>query len=1117
MTSQTITTITPADVQQDLQSNGLDTLGLTSVALSTRWADTTPANTDYDSAALILTIGALRAPYRGILDFAFSPASSTLAADIAATDLSLTVAPGDGARFPSPSGGDILLTVQDVAGTAMEVVSCTARNSDTFTIVRAADNTTAESFKAGAKVSLRLSPGARTSSFIGADGSPLTGTCAVYRLHPAAAWRLETLMKARYASGNDPLVLPVPSSMVVRGAQGFTTSSWLEPDESMPNLSGQISFHDRRGLIVDPVYVAGLFADLQTWLTGLTGTTSTAPATGAGGVQSIAALSSSTLVHVVDLHGNVYKPALPAATLVTTDGSGNQTGTVPAAGLVTLNSGDGIDVASPATDNGRLRWGWETNGVLARVRLAPPALPAGSPAPALPQQFYRLTVVDTIWALLGNRTGEKVLGIPADDQTIPADVLPKVRDQIVIDYLADGPDTLAEASAVLARPSQNMILAVSPVLDTTMAVPTQVGVNAHWPAFPAPNGGAGFPSPPASAKDGITAEWTAGSDVVVTVAADKVPDGAHIRIYPQVYVTIPAITQEPSFLRGDGGAAIARAGQPTLVLLGNPFQLATGQPRPSPANLTMDIVVAPRSGARKMWGAVAVQVSAGPAPAPADPFSGTNGVTSMVTTFESIAPSPIFGVPDTITPPSTAPPNLIQFVRALASETPPRQGPRLPTMARFETILTTGTLGGSPSGTLLWEAVLSGGRWARESRSALHASGNPGNPAGPDLHAPGIHVTGGLAYDLARHAMRRAQPILPLPGTPAATPGWIIAMDGGNFNEPADTVSTNTGIGVLLETVAAVCETPELSAVSPPAPGTTAQTAVNSIASAIGVQAPSITATNDARIIGEIRHECVVSASGARDALWSLRRALREARELIYIESPQFARTARPAGTPTAEQVDLVGEIVTSLGDHPNLKVIVCTPREADFMANYPGWSREHYKARTEAVGMLLAAAPDRIAVFHPAGFPGRTAYVRTTSVIVDDVWSLVGATHFRRRGMTFDGSVAVASFDRQMDNGYSKNVRTCRRTLMAAKMAIPAPGPTSASADWLRLGHPESAFQLVTDWLAEGGLGLIQPLWPGPSDTSVLPATDDMADPDGSDGTTFIGLFASLIAEAGH
>ena len=67
-----------------------------------------------------------------------------------------------------------------------------------------------------------------------------------------------------------------------------------------------------------------------------------------------------------------------------------------------------------------------------------------------------------------------------------------------------------------------------------------------------------------------------------------------------------------------------------------------------------------------------------------------------------------------------------------------------------------------------------------------------------------------------------------------------------------------------------------------------------------------------------------------------------------------------------------------------------------------------------------------------------------------------------------------------------------------------------------MRLALPQSAFALVTDWLAQGGLGQIQPLWPGPSDTTVLPATGDMADPDGSNGATFLGLFASLIAEAG-
>jgi hypothetical protein len=59
-------------------------------------------------------------------------------------------------------------------------------------------------------------------------------------------------------------------------------------------------------------------------------------------------------------------------------------------------------------------------------------------------------------------------------------------------------------------------------------------------------------------------------------------------------------------------------------------------------------------------------------------------------------------------------------------------------MACFETVVVTGTAGGSPARTLNWEAVLSGGKWLHETRSALHASGNPGNPAGPDVHAPGI-------------------------------------------------------------------------------------------------------------------------------------------------------------------------------------------------------------------------------------------------------------------------------------------------------------------------------------------------------------------------------------------
>jgi hypothetical protein len=1109
----TITTLTPAEVQENLQNDGLGTLGLTTLSLAPRWTNVTPLAAAYDAAQLTLNLVTLRAPFRGILEFAFPSATSTLASALSNSATSITVAGGEGARFPSPTGGSVLLTLSNASGSKVEVVGCTSRAGDTLTITRGALGSTAQSFSPGDRVTLRLTPHTRSDAFTGADGNPLALPAAVLRLHPQAVLRLENLAAERYAAPGNPAILPVPWAMAVRGAQGFTSARWYEADEIIPSVSGAVSFHDGRGLPIDPIYVAALFADLQAWLGGLLPESPSGPAAGPGGVQPIAALASGTLVHCVDLHGAVYQPALPAATLVTRNGSDTVTGPVPASGLVTLAAGDGISVATG--DNNRLRWGWATNGLLARTRLVPPALPAGgAPAPALGRQFYRVAVIDAVWALLGNRTASAVLGIAADDQTILADMLPVVRDLVAIDCLVDGPDTLGRSSAVLARPLQNMVLAVSPVLDGTMVIPAQAGPNAHWPAFPAPDTGQGFPTPPVSPATGITAAWTSGNDVVVTLVASAAPAGAHIRIYPQQFVTIVAIAEEPSFVRGHGGAAIAQAGAATQVLLPNPFNLAAGAPRPSPATLTLDIVVAPRAGGRRLWAAVSVPVAAGPVTPPANPFAGVNVVGALPDTFKSIAPTPLFGIPTTVTPPGAPPPGAIGLIRALASETTPRQGPRLPTMARFETIITTGTTGGAPAGTLRWEAVLSGGRWAPETRSAFHAEGNPGNPAGPDLHAPGIHVTGALAYDLARHAMRRAQPIIPLPGAPVPSWSWIVGMGGDNFNPPTDSDTDNTGIGVMLETVAAVCETPELSALTPPAPGATLQAMVNNIASSLGISpAPTITVGNEARLQAEVRREFIVSAAGLRDALWSLRRAIGQARELIYIDSPQFARTARP---PQPAALDLVTDIAARLAAHPNLKVIICTPREADFAPHYRGWSRQHYQARNEAVASLLAAAADRVAVFHPVGFPGRPAFIRTTSVIVDDVWSLVGATHWRRRGFTFDGSAAIASFDRQMDRGYSREVRIYRRALMAARLAIPDPGGAATSAAWTQLGSPASAFALVTNLLQQGGLGQLQSLWPGPSDTAVLPATNDVADPDGSNGATFVATFASLLAELG-
>ena len=68
------------------------------------------------------------------------------------------------------------------------------------------------------RVTLRLPPGTLYESIYAADGNPLAGPCTVYRLHPQAAFRLETLADTRYAGMGRPTILPVPWAMVVRGA-----------------------------------------------------------------------------------------------------------------------------------------------------------------------------------------------------------------------------------------------------------------------------------------------------------------------------------------------------------------------------------------------------------------------------------------------------------------------------------------------------------------------------------------------------------------------------------------------------------------------------------------------------------------------------------------------------------------------------------------------------------------------------------------------------------------------------------------------------------------------------------------------------------------------------------
>ena len=86
-------------------------------------------------------------------------AYSRLAASVAASDTFMTVEAGTGVRFPILEAGEFTFaTLVDAKG-SMEIVKVTGRNTDTMTIERAQEGTTALDWSVGARVECRFTAG----------------------------------------------------------------------------------------------------------------------------------------------------------------------------------------------------------------------------------------------------------------------------------------------------------------------------------------------------------------------------------------------------------------------------------------------------------------------------------------------------------------------------------------------------------------------------------------------------------------------------------------------------------------------------------------------------------------------------------------------------------------------------------------------------------------------------------------------------------------------------------------------------------------------------------------------------------------------------------------------
>lgn len=93
-------------------------------------------------------------------------ATTTTAAPVSSTALSLTVAAGTGSTFPVLGTGDYFYATLSNTNNSFEVVKVTARTDDVMTIVRAQEGTLALPFPANSRFELRVTAASVLESFV---------------------------------------------------------------------------------------------------------------------------------------------------------------------------------------------------------------------------------------------------------------------------------------------------------------------------------------------------------------------------------------------------------------------------------------------------------------------------------------------------------------------------------------------------------------------------------------------------------------------------------------------------------------------------------------------------------------------------------------------------------------------------------------------------------------------------------------------------------------------------------------------------------------------------------------------------------------------------------------
>jgi hypothetical protein len=243
-------------------------------------------------------------------------ADSSLAAPISNVATTLTVASGDGAKFPAPTGSDyFLMTIFRMSGVAesgWEVVKVTNVTGDVMTVVRAQDGTAGGTYNTGDPVSLRWTKGgAENMMQCGNNLDDLTNTTVARSnlgLGTAAVVALTSLLQA--ANNLSELTAPATarSNLGLGTAAVVALTSLLQAANNLSELTVPATARSNLGLGTAAVHPVGDFFQVANNLVEITNTTAAQSALGLGSAATHLSTDFAT-----STQGTTADNALPKA------------------------------------------------------------------------------------------------------------------------------------------------------------------------------------------------------------------------------------------------------------------------------------------------------------------------------------------------------------------------------------------------------------------------------------------------------------------------------------------------------------------------------------------------------------------------------------------------------------------------------------------------------------------------------------------------------------------------------------------------------------------------------------------------------------------------------------